>query len=149
MKAVIQRVSQARVTVAGEEVGAIGRGLLVLLGVHLEDTEKDTKWLAQKIANLRIYDDQQGHLNLSLLDIDGAMLIVSQFTLLGNCRKGRRPSWKDSAPPELAKQLYEEFIKQVEGLNITTATGQFQAMMEVALINDGPVTLILDSRLDR
>ncbi|MDH4317379.1 MAG: D-aminoacyl-tRNA deacylase [Desulfobulbaceae bacterium] len=149
MKAVIQRVSRARVVVAGEEVGGVNEGLLVLLGVHTRDTEDDGKWLAQKIAHLRIFNDQRGNLNLSLLDIGGEMLIVSQFTLLADCRKGRRPSWNESAPPEKALQLYNDFINRVKALNIPTATGQFQASMEVSLVNDGPVTIILDSHQDR
>lgn len=145
MRAVIQRVAKADVTVGGTQIGAIGAGLLVLLGVHKDDTDKDVVWLVDKTINLRIFDDEKGHLNRSLLDIGGEMLIVSQFTLLGDCRKGRRPSWSLSAPPELAEKFYLDFIKRVTAKGVKTATGKFQAMMEVSLINSGPVTMILDS----
>ncbi|WP_417910960.1 D-aminoacyl-tRNA deacylase [Candidatus Electronema sp. PJ] len=146
MRAVIQRVSSASVTVAGHTTGAIGAGLLVLLGVHNADEQKDINWLADKIINLRIFDDAAGLMNRSLLDTGGAMLIVSQFTLLGDCRKGRRPSWSEAAPPERAKQLYLDFIEVIKGYGISTASGEFQAMMEVSLINSGPVTILLDSQ---
>ncbi len=146
MRAVIQRVSKASVTVAGRETGAIGAGLLVLLGVHEADGPQDIVWLADKVVNLRIFDDEAGLMNRSLLDIGGAMLIVSQFTLLGDCRKGRRPSWSEAAPPEQAKQLYLDFIAAVQGHDIVTASGEFQAMMEVSLCNSGPVTILLDSQ---
>jgi D-aminoacyl-tRNA deacylase len=145
MRAVIQRVSRASVTVAGRETSAIGAGLLVLLGVHRADEQKDITWLAEKTVNLRIFEDEAGLMNRSLLDIGGAMLIVSQFTLLGDCRKGRRPSWSEAAPPEQAKQLYLDFIAAVQGYGIATASGEFQAMMEVSLVNSGPVTILLDS----
>lgn len=145
MRAVIQRVSSASVTVAGRQTGAVGAGLLVLLGVHKEDAQQDIAWLAEKTVNLRIFDDEAGLMNRSLLDTGGAMLIVSQFTLLGDCRKGRRPSWSEAAPPERAKQLYLDFIEAIKGYAITTASGEFQAMMEVSLINSGPVTILLDS----
>lgn len=145
MKAVIQRVAKAGVTVDGEEIGAIGAGLLVLLGVHKDDTDRDVLWLVDKAINLRIFDDEKGHLNLSLLDTGGEMLIVSQFTLLGDCRKGRRPSWHFSAPPEHAERLYSDFVARVAAKGVKTATGKFQAMMEVSLVNSGPVTIILDS----
>lgn len=145
MRAVIQRVASARVTVDGRETGAIGPGLLVLLGVHSDDEQRDVSWLAEKIVNLRIFEDNEGKMNRSLLDTGGAMLIVSQFTLLGDCRKGRRPSWSSAAPPETANNLYLDFIAAVDNFGITTESGEFQAMMEVSLVNSGPVTLLLDS----
>ncbi|MCI5145359.1 MAG: D-tyrosyl-tRNA(Tyr) deacylase [Candidatus Electrothrix sp. AR3] len=145
MRAVIQRVSSASVTVAKRQTGAIGQGLLVLLGVHQDDGQDDIAWLAEKIVHLRIFEDKQNKMNLSLLDTQGSMLIVSQFTLLGDCRKGRRPSWSSAAPPETAQQLYMHFIQAVNAYNITTASGEFQAMMEVSLVNSGPVTILLDS----
>ncbi len=145
MRAVIQRVSSAEVSIEGHSVGSIDAGLLVLLGVHKNDTQKDIAWLSEKIVNLRIFEDAKGKMNRSLPDTGGAMLIVSQFTLLGDCRKGRRPSWASAAPPEHAKQLYLDFIQAIKGFGVTTASGEFQAMMEVSLINSGPVTLLLDS----
>jgi len=145
MRAVIQRVTSARVTVEGREIGAIDEGMLVLLGVHLDDCQQDVSRLADKIVNLRIFEDRAGKMNLSLLDTGGAMLIVSQFTLLADCRKGRRPSWSMAAPPEKANQLYRDFIAAVKGFGITTAHGEFQAMMEVSLVNSGPVTILLDT----
>ena len=145
MRAVIQRVTSARVTVDNQETGAINEGLLVLLGVHGNDTQQDVQWLAEKIVNLRIFEDDVGKMNLSLLDTHGSMLIVSQFTLLGDCRKGRRPSWSSAAPPQTAKQLYHAFIDAVAALGINTAKGKFQAMMEVSLVNSAPVTMLLDS----
>jgi len=145
MRAVIQRVTSARVTVDGRETGAIGPGLLVLLGVHSDDEHRDAFWLADKIVNLRIFEDSEGKMNRSLLDTGGAMLIVSQFTLLGDCRKGRRPSWSSAAPPETANNLYQDFIAAVDDFGITTESGEFQAMMEVSLVNSGPVTMLLDS----
>ena len=145
MRAVIQRVTSASVTVDNQETGAINEGLLVLLGVHGNDTQQDVQWLAEKIVNLRIFEDDVGKMNLSLLDTHGSMLIVSQFTLLGDCRKGRRPSWSSAAPPQTAKQLYHAFIDAVAALGINTAKGKFQAMMEVSLVNSGPVTMLLDS----
>ena len=145
MRAVIQRVTSARVTVDGRETGAIGAGLLVLLGVHSDDENRDVSWLAEKIVNLRIFEDNEGKMNRSLLDTGGAMLIVSQFTLLGDCRKGRRPSWSSAAPPETANNLYRDFIAAVDDFGITTESGEFQAMMEVSLVNSGPVTMLLDS----
>ncbi len=145
MRAVIQRVTSARVTVNGRETGAIGPGLLVLLGVHSDDENRDVSWLAEKIVNLRIFEDNEGKMNRSLLDTGGAMLIVSQFTLLGDCRKGRRPSWSSAAPPETANTLYRDFIAAVDDFGITTESGEFQAMMEVSLVNSGPVTMLLDS----
>jgi D-tyrosyl-tRNA(Tyr) deacylase len=145
MRAVIQRVSQASVTVAGVTVGKIQQGLLVFLGIHPKDTTSEINWMAEKIANLRIFEDSQGAMNLSLFDISKEMLIVSQFTLYGDCRKGRRPGFSGAAPPELAEPLYLQFIDRVEQMGIRTAAGKFGAMMEVQLINDGPVTLLLDS----
>ncbi|MBM9604807.1 D-aminoacyl-tRNA deacylase [Desulfopila inferna] len=145
MRAVIQRVSRAAVTADGVTVGEIADGLLVLLGIHAEDGDAEISWMAEKIANLRVFADNDGKMNLSLLDIAGEMLIVSQFTLYGDCRKGRRPGYSTAAPPETAEPLYHKFITQVQALDIKTATGQFGAMMQVTLTNDGPVTLLLDS----
>ena len=145
MRAVIQRVTSARVTVDDRETGAIGAGLLVLLGVHRNDEQQDVSWLAEKIVNLRIFEDNAGKMNRSLLDTGGAMLIVSQFTLLGDCRRGRRPSWSPAAPPDMANRLYLDFIAAVDDLGVNTARGEFQAMMEVSLVNSGPVTMLLDS----
>lgn len=146
MRAVVQRVRSASVSVAGRQTGAIKAGLLVLLGVHKEDSPQDVVWLAEKTVNLRIFDDEAGFMNRSLLDTAGAMLVVSQFTLLGDCRKGRRPSWSEAAPPEQAKQLYLDFIEAIRNYGISTASGEFQAMMEVSLNNSGPVTILLDSQ---
>ncbi len=145
MRAVVQRVTEAKVEVGQQKTGSIDRGLLILLGVHKDDNEKDAAWLADKIVHLRIFDDDEGRMNHSLQDIGGRMLIVSQFTLLGDCRKGRRPSYSSSAPPKQAKMLYEHFISLIEDKGIQTATGIFQAMMDVTLTNSGPVTLIIDS----
>jgi D-tyrosyl-tRNA(Tyr) deacylase len=146
MRAVLQRVSRASVTVGGELVGQIGRGILVLLGVEPDDTEDDARQLADKTIVLRIFDDSDGKMNLSLEEIGGSLLVVSQFTLLGDCRKGRRPSFIGAAPPELAEKLYNTFIGAVGSKGFPVATGRFRAMMDVELINDGPVTLLLDSR---
>lgn len=146
MRAVIQRVTEARVDVAGQTVGEIGAGLLVLLGVARDDTTDDAQYLVEKIPNLRIFDDTSGKMNLSLLDIHGSMLVVSQFTLYGDVRRGRRPSYSDAAEPEKANQLYEYFVERVRSNGIKVETGTFQAMMKVRLINDGPVTILLDSR---
>jgi D-tyrosyl-tRNA(Tyr) deacylase len=146
MKAVLQRVSQASVTVAGDVVGQIGRGLVVLLGVQQEDGEADARALADKTVDLRIFEDDAGKMNLSVEDVQGAVLVVSQFTLLGDCRKGRRPSFVEAAPPDVAERLYETFIAAIGVRGIPVATGKFRAHMEVALVNDGPVTLLLDSR---
>ena len=145
MRAVVQRVSQAEVRVEGRLVGGIGRGLLVLLGVAREDTPETGKVLAEKIANLRIFDDDQGRMNRSLLEAGGAVLCVSQFTLYGDCRKGRRPSYDRAAPPEAARALYDSFVESLRALNVKVETGEFRAMMDVELVNDGPVTLLLDS----
>ncbi len=145
MRAVVQRVSQASVCVDEQICGAIGPGLLVLLGVGKKDSEQDAVLLADKIANLRIFEDEHGLMNLSLLEVQGEMLVVSQFTLFGDCRKGRRPSYSTAAPPAEAARLYEQFIREIRARQITVATGKFQAMMDVALINNGPVTLLLDT----
>ncbi|HLA84024.1 MAG TPA: D-aminoacyl-tRNA deacylase [Thermoguttaceae bacterium] len=145
MKACIQRVGRARVTVGGEMVGQIGRGLLVLLGVAEGDTEDDARRMAEKTVGLRIFEDDEGRMNLDLTASGGAMLVVSQFTLLADCRKGRRPSFTDAAPPETAQRLYEVFADHVRRQNVPVATGRFQQHMEVELVNDGPVTILLDS----
>ena len=145
MRAVVQRVSSASVTVDEREVGRIGPGLCVLLGVRSGDGEQEASWMAEKLVNLRIFEDENGKLNRSLLDAGGAMLIVSQFTLYGDCRKGRRPSFIDAALPEVANTLYEKFVECVRFRGIEVATGEFQTHMVVSLSNDGPVTLILDS----
>ena len=146
MRAVIQRVKESSVKVGQETVGEIGRGLLVLLGVARDDTAAESDYLANKIAHLRIFEDDGGKMNRSLLEVGGEMLVVSQFTLLGDCRKGRRPSFINAAEPDKATELYEYFVKYVRELGIRVQTGQFRAMMEVALINDGPVTLIIESK---
>jgi D-tyrosyl-tRNA(Tyr) deacylase len=146
MRLVLQRVKEARVTIEGNTVGEIGRGLLVFIGVGKEDTESDVDYLLEKIIHLRIFPDRQEKFNLSLTDIDGALLLVSQFTLWGDCRKGRRPSFSESAPAEAARTLYELFVEKSRQRGIPTACGRFQEMMEVHSINDGPVTLLLDSR---
>lgn len=145
MKAVIQRVLEASVRVDGSLAGSIDRGILVLLGVEKGDVERDATWLAEKIANLRIFEDDAGKMNHSALDINGEILAVSQFTLAGNCAKGRRPSFDTAAPPEEANRLYQYFIAEIRALGLTVATGIFQADMKVGLINDGPVTFILES----
>jgi D-aminoacyl-tRNA deacylase len=145
MKAVIQRVKQAWVDVEELRVGSIGPGFLVLLGISKTDGEENCRILADKILNLRVFDDQDGRMNRSLLEVQGALLVVSQFTLLGDCRKGRRPSYSDAAPPEPARRLYERFVEECRRGGPAVATGIFQAHMQVGLINDGPVTLILES----
>jgi D-tyrosyl-tRNA(Tyr) deacylase len=145
MRAVVQRVKRARVEVKGSVVGTIGPGLLVFLGVGQDDTQKDSLYLADKIAFLRIFPDAAGAMNLSLMDTGGAALVVSQFTLWGDCRKGRRPSFAHAARPEKARDLYEHFIALLKERGIHVETGQFQEMMDVSLLNDGPVTLLLDS----
>ncbi|MEE4358964.1 MAG: D-aminoacyl-tRNA deacylase [Desulfococcaceae bacterium] len=145
MKAVIQRVRESSVSVEGKVVGCIGKGLLVLLGVAEEDREEQADFLVEKIIRLRIFEDEEGKMNRSLADIGGELLVVSQFTLLGDCRKGRRPSFIKAAKPEKAGQLYEYFVAQAKAKGISVQTGQFRAMMDVALINDGPVTLIAES----
>jgi D-tyrosyl-tRNA(Tyr) deacylase len=146
MRAVVQRVRSASVTALGKTVGAIGPGLLVLLGVAREDAEGDATYLAQKVAGLRVFSDAAGQMNLALVDVGGEILVVSQFTLLGDCRRGKRPSYSDAAAPSEAERLYGLFIGCLQGLGVRTAQGVFGAMMDVALVNDGPVTLLLDSR---
>lgn len=145
MRAVIQRVSEARVTVEGSVLGEIGPGLLALLGVAKPDTPADAEFLAEKILNLRVFPDEAGKMNRSLLDMGGALLVVSQFTLYGDCRKGRRPSFDDAAPAELARPLYEHFIEVARKSGLRVETGVFQAHMNVSLVNDGPVTLLVES----
>jgi D-aminoacyl-tRNA deacylase len=145
MKACVQRVRRAEVTVDGETCGRVGLGMLVLLGVASGDTEADAKKMAQKIAGLRIFEDGQQKMNLSLTDVGGAMLVVSQFTLLGDCRRGRRPDFTAAAPPDLAEQLYRSFIAAVAAEGIEVATGRFREHMQVELVNDGPVTLWIES----
>lgn len=145
MRAVIQRVSRASVRINENTTGQIGHGLVVLLGIRSEDTVRDLQWLADKIVHLRIFGDDEGKMNRSLADIDGEMLIVSQFTIYGDCRKGRRPGYSNAAPPEIAEPLYQQFIEAVASQQISVATGTFRAAMEVELVNDGPVTLLLDS----
>ena len=146
MKACVQRVSRAKVTIAEEICAEIGKGMLVLLGVAVGDEESDARQLADKITGLRIFEDSQEKMNLSLRDVDGAMLVVSQFTLLGDCRKGRRPSFDSAAPPDLAEKLYEQFVAHVRAQGLPVATGRFRQHMEVELTNDGPVTLLLDTK---
>lgn len=146
MRACIQRVNRAEVSVDGQTCGQIGRGMLVLLGVATTDTETEARGLAQKVAGLRIFDDEQGKMNLALADVGGDMLVVSQFTLLGDCRRGRRPDFLAAAGPELAERLYEAFVAAVAKLGIRVATGRFRAHMQVELVNDGPVTLLLDTQ---
>lgn len=145
MRAVIQRVTKASVTVNEEVVGAISEGVVTFLGIGTHDKNSDIDWMAEKIVNLRIFEDNQGKMNLSLRDIGGEMLIISQFTLYGDCRKGRRPGFSGAAPPDLAEPMYKQFINNVEQLGIQTASGKFQAEMEVDLTNNGPVTMLLDS----
>ncbi|MDO9574719.1 MAG: D-aminoacyl-tRNA deacylase [Candidatus Contubernalis sp.] len=144
MKAVVQRVSRGSVTVEGKEVSAIGRGVVVLLGVGTGDDLSQARFLAEKIANLRIFEDPQGKMNLSLLDIEGEALVVSQFTLYGDCRKGRRPSFIEAAPPQEAQMLYRKFCDFLRETGVKVVTGRFQAMMKVEIINEGPVTLLLE-----
>lgn len=146
MRAVVQRVSEASVTVDEEVVGRIERGFLILLGIAEDDTQDDIIWLAAKIAGLRVFEDADGKMNLDVKQIEGSALVVSQFTLMGDCRKGRRPSFVAAARPEKANGLYESFVAEMRGLGIPVETGTFQAHMDVALVNDGPVTLLLDSR---
>ena len=146
MKALLQRVTRASVSLGDEEVGRIGRGLVVFLGVASGDTEKDAQYLAQKIVNLRIFSDGEGKFNLSALDIGGELLLVSQFTLLADTRKGRRPSFIEAAPPAQAKELFEYFVEQTRATGLKVETGRFQQYMQVEIHNDGPVTILLDSR---
>lgn len=145
MRAVVQRVSRAKVTVNGWIAGEIGMGLLVLLGVGHEDTEADVNYVAEKIAGLRIFGDQDGKMNRSVLDVGGSVLAVSQFTLYGDVRRGKRPSFDDAAPPEPARRLYELFVEHIRAAGLRCETGRFQEMMQVELVNEGPVTILLDS----
>ena len=146
MRAIIQRVSEAEVVVDNEVTGKIQQGLLVLLGVEEGDSQKDYDYLADKVAGLRVFDDAEGKMNLAVTDIHGKVLVVSQFTLLGDCRKGRRPSFVDAAPQEIGQQQYEAFCQRIREQGIDVETGRFRAHMQVQLVNDGPVTLMLDSR---
>lgn len=147
MRAVIQRVKEAKVTVDGKIVGQIGKGVLVLLGVGKDDSEDDLIWTANKVVNLRIFEDESGKMNLSLLDVGGEILVVSQFTLYGDARKGRRPSFTSAAPPEKGEKFYEKFVEYLKKkYNIKVETGEFGAMMDVQLVNWGPVTILLDSK---
>ncbi|MGI6119185.1 MAG: D-aminoacyl-tRNA deacylase [Desulfosporosinus sp.] len=145
MRSVVQRVKQAAVTVKGENVGKISGGLLVLLAVGQDDGEKDVNWMADKLVGLRIFEDEEGKMNRSVLDVGGEILVVSQFTLYGDCRSGKRPSFTRAAPPELAKALYLQCVEALRSRGAKVETGVFQAQMDVELINDGPVTLLLDS----
>jgi len=145
MRAVVQRVTHARVTVDNKVVGEIGHGLLVLLGVAKEDAETDADYLAEKITGLRVFEDSGGKMNLSMREAEGSMLVVSQFTLYGDVRRGKRPSFDQAAPPEKARQLYEYFVERIRTAGLRCETGTFQAMMQVELVNDGPVTILLDS----
>src|SRR5256885_16250750 len=146
MRAVVQRVTRASVKVEGQMIGEIETGLVVLLGIARDDTKVEAAYLIDKIANLRIFDDEAGKMNLSVKDVKGGLLIVSQFTLYGDVRRGLRPSWIDAAPPEVAQPLYDFFVRQAGSVIDDCATGKFQAMMQVELINDGPVTILLDSK---
>ena len=146
MRAVVQRVSRAQVAVAEETVGEIGRGLLVLLGVTHADTEVDADYLADKIAGLRIFEDENGKMNLDTASVGGGVLVVSQFTIYGDVRRGKRPSFDAAAPPEHARQLYEYFVERIRAVGLPCQTGRFQEMMQVELVNDGPVTILLDSK---
>src|SRR5687768_16373885 len=146
MRAVLQRVTRAAVRCGGATVGEVGAGLVVLLGVARDDAEEDARYRAEKVLNLRVFDDAEGRMNLSVGDAGGALLVVSQFTLYGDVRRGRRPSWVDAAPPEAAEALYEFFVAEARRAGARVETGSFRAMMEVELVNDGPVTLLLDSK---
>jgi D-tyrosyl-tRNA(Tyr) deacylase len=146
MRAVVQRVTRAKVTVDGETTGEIENGLVVLVGVARDDTKVEAAYLVDKITNLRIFDDDEGKMNLSVKDVSGALLIISQFTLYGDVRRGLRPSWIDAAPPEVAEPLYDFVVRQARAAIDNVATGKFQAMMQVELVNDGPVTILLDSK---
>jgi D-aminoacyl-tRNA deacylase len=145
MRAVVQRVSRAQVAVNGEIAGEIGLGLLVLLGVGRDDTEADGTYLAEKIAGLRVFEDAEGRMNRSVQDVGGSVLTVSQFTIYGDVRRGKRPSFDAAAPPEKARQLYEFFVEQIRAAGLRCETGRFQEMMKVELVNEGPVTVLLDS----
>ena len=146
MRAVVQRVSRARVTVDGRIVGEIAHGLVVLLGVATKDQPSDVQYIAGKIGDLRVFEDDRQHMNRSVQETGGSVLVVSQFTLAGDCRKGRRPSFDAAAPPAIAKPLYEDVVRELRAKGLHVETGEFKAMMQVSLVNDGPVTLLLDSR---
>ncbi|MFC1939061.1 D-aminoacyl-tRNA deacylase [Chloroflexota bacterium] len=146
MKALLQRVTEASVSVAGEEVGRIGQGLVVFVGVAVGDTDRDAQYLAQKTVSLRIFPDEDGRFNLSALDIKGGLLVVSQFTLMADTRKGRRPSFVEAAPPAQAEALFERFVEETRSSGLKVETGRFQQYMQVEIYNDGPVTILLDSR---
>lgn len=146
MRAVVQRVSKSSVTVEDKTVGKIQKGLMVLLGVEEGDTSKDVDYMVDKVVNLRIFEDEDEKMNLSLKDVDGELLAISQFTLLGDCRKGRRPSFTGAAKPDVANELYEEFVSKCRGNEVNVETGVFQAHMIVDIVNDGPVTMLLDSK---
>jgi D-tyrosyl-tRNA(Tyr) deacylase len=145
MRAVVQRVSRAKVTVNGGTAGEIGLGLLVLLGVGQQDTEADAAYLSEKVVGLRVFEDEDGKMNRSVRDIGGSVLVISQFTLYGDVRRGKRPSFDEAAPPQLARRLYELFVGQIQAAGLRCETGRFQEMMQVELVNDGPVTILLDS----
>ena len=144
MKALIQRVKKASVTINGELYSSVGAGMLVLLGVQKSDTAENAEKLAQKLLNLRIFEDENGKMNFSIQDVSGEILVVSQFTLCADCRKGTRPGFDNAAPPEIANKLYEEFVKNLKASGLKVATGKFRAMMDVSLINDGPVTFLVE-----
>ncbi len=148
MRAVLQRVKEAKVMIDDNIVGSINKGILVLLGIGKNDDKRDIEWMAEKVVNLRIFEDEKGKMNLSLLDVNGEVLVVSQFTLYGDARKGRRPSFSEAAPPELGEKLYKEFVDYIKKRynNIKVETGEFGAMMEVYLVNWGPVTILIDSK---
>jgi D-aminoacyl-tRNA deacylase len=146
MRAVVQRVTDARVDVAGQTIGRADTGILVYLGVATGDTAEDAAWMAEKAANLRIFEDAEGKMNRSVIDMGGSALVISQFTLLADARKGRRPSYSNAAVPELACPLYESFVELLREQGLSVATGRFQAQMRVAYVNEGPVTILLDSR---
>jgi D-aminoacyl-tRNA deacylase len=146
MRAVVTRVSQAQVDIAGQAVGSIGQGLLVLLGITHDDSDRDVRWLAEKIVGLRIFGDDAGKMNRDVMDVAGSILVVSQFTLYGDCKKGRRPSFVDAAPPPISQPIYEAFLTALKALGVPIAAGRFGADMQVESINDGPVTLVIDSK---
>ena len=146
MRAVVQRVKRAQVSVEGRIIGSIGQGFLVLVGVGRGDTEQDAEYIAAKTAGLRVFEDQAGKMNLALADVKGSVLAVSQFTLYGDCRGGRRPSFIEAAPPDEGKRLYEIYVQKLRALGVSVQTGEFQAMMDVELVNDGPVTILMDSK---
>ena len=146
MRAVIQRVSEAKVEVDGDIIGKIGEGFLVLIGVRKDDTEEDVRYLADKVLGLRIFEDEAGKMDLSITDVKGEILAVSQFTLYGDSRKGRRPSFDEAAPPDVAERLYELFVEEIRKSGIKVETGKFRALMDVHLVNSGPVTILLDSK---